>query len=366
MVEISVIMSSARDDYPIIEMPDLHMLQPTIESLKNQSFKDFEFILCDALYNYRSKLFEGRPFDKDKLGFVVKHIPVEHNPMFNHAFWLGHRRWAVCGQLNTCLIHANGSLIVRVDDCSEFDSSYLRKFWDTYQTGLWANAMHVKWLGGKPAYLNDEYRKKGYESSTSINYGYKNYFDLNRDEILRKIYGENGLIRDTRYEIVKKEGGRKIGFPEWFYGYSSFTLDAALKINGFSENMDGDKSLEDSDFGSRLTMAGYENKFLLDIDLQVIEHEHGPVSNKVIDSGSKNIKCNYAIYLINRKRNRWKANSSILSEKDIEFIRSESLKHPCSPTPNFYDDNCKGKMFNIWTRNQPVFDLKEERKLYGE
>ena len=76
--------------------------------------------------------------------------------------------------------------------------------------------------------------------------------------------------------------------------------------------------------------------------------------------------CNYAIYLINRKRNRWKANSNILSEKDVEFIRSESLKSPCSPSPNFYDENCRGKMFNIWTRNQPVFDLKEERKFYND
>ena len=143
-------------------------------------------------------------------------------------------------------------------------------------------------------------------------------------------------------------------------------LDAAFNVNGYDELFDGDKSLEDADMGSRLYMAGYKDKFLLDVNHQVIEHEHGPIYEGLIDNLVKPIKCNYAIYLTNRNKNRWKANSGTLSEKDVEFIREESLKPPCSPTPNFYDENCIGKMFNVWIRNQPIFDLKEERKFYGE
>jgi hypothetical protein len=249
--------------------------------------------------------------------------------------------------------------LVRIDDCSEFESDYLKKFWEGYQSGYWPMAMHIRYLGGKPAYLNKEYMEKGYE----MNY-WKDVAD--RDNILKKVFGDNGLIRDTRYEIVKKEGGRKIAPPEWYYGYSSVPLEAALKVNGYDELFDGDKSLEDADMGSRLEMAGYKNKFLLNIDHGVVEHEHGPIAENLFDNNTKPIKCNYAIYLTNRKKNRWKANSSILSEEDIKFIRKESLKPPCSPSPNFYDENCNGRMFDIWLKNQPIFDLKEERKFYPD
>lgn len=365
-MNISFIMATARDAHPIIGMPGLHFLKPTIDSLKIQTFKDFEFVLVDGLFHLRPNLFKGDPFDATKFPFPVKHVPIEHNALHNHRFPLDNRRWNICGSLNTSIIHSSGELLVRLDDCCEFSSDYAQKFWEGYQSGYWPMAMHIRYLGGKPAYLNDEYRKKGYESSTSANFGYKNAFESDRDEILRKLYGENGLVRDTRYDIVKKEGGRKVAPPEWYYGYSSLTLEAAIKVNGWDELFDFDKSLEDSDMGSRLSMAGYENKFLLNINQQVIEHEHGPVSEKLFDKDARSVKCNYAIYLTNRKRNRWRANSSILSEKDIKFIRSESLKPPCSPTPNFYDENCNGKWFDIWTKNQPIFDLKEERKLYGE
>ena len=360
MVSISIILPTARGDYPIVGLPNIHMFQPTIESLKIQSFKDFELIIVDALHHLRPKLFQGEPFHSDRLPFPVKHVPIAMTPKFNHRFWMDNRRWAVAGTLNTGIIHANGELLVRIDDCSEFGSNFLKIFWEGYQSGYWPMAMHIRYLEGKPARLNKEYMDKGYEANKSFT------FDPDRDKLLKKIYGEDGLIRDTRYDIVRKEGGRKIAPPEWYYGYSSVSLEAALKVNGYDELFDGDKSLEDADMGSRLQMAGYENKFLLNINHGVVEHEHGPIAENLVDKDVKPIKCNYAIYLTNRKRKRWRANSSILSEKDVEFIRNESLRPPCSPTPNFYDGDCKGKMFDTWTKNQPIFDLKEERKYYKD
>lgn len=368
MVSISVIMSSARDDYPIVGLPQVHMLQPTIESLKIQKFKDFEFVFCDALYYYRPGLFEkGGMFDKALLGFTVKHIPVEHNRLYNHKFWIDNRRWAVCGQLNTCLIHASGGLVVRIDDCAEFDSSYLNRIWVEYKVnGLWLYGMHIRYLGGKPAVLDANYRKIGYEMNGSSS-GSGGWDVSGRDELLKKLYGEGGLVRDSRYQKVVGAGGRMIAPPDWSYGYSCFELEAALRVNGFCELMDGDKSLEDVDFGNRLTMTGYVNKFLLSIDHQVIEHEHIGISNKVIDGGVKPIKCNWAVYQINKNKNRFRANSDVLSKHDIKFIKKESLKHPCSPNGvgGFYDENCNGRLFDIWTKNQPIFDLRVERKLYG-
>ena len=259
MVSISIILPPDRGDYQIDGLPDIHMFQSTINSLKCQTFKDFELIIIDALHHIRPNLFQGEPFDKDKLSFPVKHIPIEHNDRFNHRFCMDNNRWNVCGTLNTGIIHANGELLVRIDDCSEFESDYLKKFWEGYQSGYFPMAMHIRYLEGKPAHLNDEYRKKGYESSTSSNFGSKNAFEPNRDEILRKIYGEGGLVRDTRYSYVKDAGGRMTAYVNWYYGYSSISLNEALKINGYDELFDGDRGLSDVDFGSRLELAGNKN-----------------------------------------------------------------------------------------------------------
>lgn len=394
MVSISIIMSTARDNFPIIGMPNLHLFHPTIESLKSQSFKDFEMIVVDGLYHLRSNLFEGKDgslfglFDKKELkakyGFEIKHIPVEHNSIHNHGFWLDHRRWNVCGQLNSCLIHARGQLVVRLDDCCEFDSEYLKRIWDSYLSGLWLQGMHIRYLEGKPARLDNTYRNIGYETSIKADLlGEGSEERKKRDDILKSIFGEGGLIRDTRWKTVVEKGGRIFGeaIPaSWLYGYSCFELESALRINGFDERFDGQKSLEDSDFGSRLSMVDggvYRKKWLLDIGHQIIEHEHIGVSEKIIDSRYKPIVCNYSLYRLNQERgkekgrsNGWMANSDILSKEDIEFVRTESLRHPCSPngvTGHYEEDlnNRYGGWFDIWLKNQGIFDLREERKLYG-
>jgi len=341
MMDISIIMATARDDYPIIGLPDIHYLKPTMNSLSKQSFKDFELIIVDALHSTRD-------FDFSKLPFVVKHVPVHPG----HRFWLDRKRWAVCGALNTAILHAEGELLVRIDDCSEFDEDFLQKFWDGYQQGYFPLAMHTRYKGGRQAFYNEEYRQEGYDFKRE---------EPDRKKILEQVYGEGNPIRDTRWPIVERKGGRVIGPPQWFYGYSSMSLEAALKVNGFNELFDGDKGQEDQEMGLRLSMAGYRDVFLINVDHWVIEHEHLPIPDEVINVAKGNIKCNYAIFLLNKRKKRWKANSENLTEEDLDFIVEESLRPPCSPRPKFYIDDCKSDLFDLWANNQPIFDLREER-----
>jgi len=347
MLDLSVIMPTARDDYPIIGLPSLHVLEPTFHSLETQTFKDFELIVIDALYPKKREWIEAREWS-----FPVKYVPVHPN----HRFWLDRGRWNVCGQLNTGILHAEGELIVRIDDCSEFDEDFIGKFWKGYQSGYFPLAMHMRYLKGKPARYDEEYRKEGFEATSS-----ESFEKGEKLAILKRVYGDDGLIRDTRYRVVKARGGRMIAPPDWYYGYSSASLEALLKINGYDELFDGNKSLEDADAGSRLTMAGYGGKFLLDVDHQVIEHEHNPIPESLITSGLKPIKCNYAIFLLNQRKRRWRANSDSLVDDDMKFIVQESLKPPCSPRPKFYDEDCEGELFNLWFSNQHIFDLRKER-----
>jgi len=354
MPEITVIMATARHSYPIIGMPNTHIFQPTIQSLKKQSFKDFELVIADTLHHQRPDTFKGNPFNPKHIPFTIKHIPLHPN----HSFWAKEKRWHVCEALNTCLLHAEGELIVRIDDCSEIPSeNYLETLWQLHQSDLFPLTLHTRYRNGRQAYLNEEYLANGYDIQTP------SWEDPNEKRlILLKTIGYRKPVRDSRWEIVEANGGQMIAPHNWVYGYTAVPLKVLLKINGFDERFDGQKSLEDVDLGSRIEMAGYKNKFYLSTKLWIIEHEHEAIPSQIIDPNKKPIVCNYALYLLNRRNNWYRANTHKLSPEDINFIKQETLRPPCSPKPNFYQDNLEGEDFKKWLNHQPIFNLEKERR----
>jgi hypothetical protein len=348
MVSISVLMPTARDNYPIIGLEDLHILTPTFYSLEKQTFRDFEVILVDALFPQKRDWIEDRIWS-----FPVKYVA----PHPNHRFWLDRKRWSVAGMLNTGILHAEGELLVRVDDCSQFGPDFLQRFWEGYEKGFFPLAMHTRFRNGKQAYYTEEYRQQGYEFQRE---------KPDRQEVLEKFYGKGQPIRDTRWLVVEQRGGSMIAPPIWYYGYSSMSLEAALKVNGYDEAFDGSKSLEDCDMGSRLSMAGYVNLFLLDVNHWVIEHEHEAIPPEVIAPDAKPMVCNYGIYLLNESRGRWRANSERLSLQDCEWVR-QVICPRCGNRQRCLGEYFQGRFFiededfNMWLTAQRVFDLREER-----
>jgi len=348
MTSISVILCTARSEYPIIGLPQIPVLQPTFYSLEKQTFRDFELIVVDALYPQKKQWIESR-----KWSFPIKYVPTHPN----HRFWLDRGLWNVSGMLNTALLFCEGDLIVRLDDCCELpDRDYLKKFWEYYdESGLFAMAMHVRYLRGEPARVDENYLKEGYEAK------YAQMPKEDRAMLLKRLYGENGVVRDTRWSTVER-AGTYIAPPEWGYGYTAFALEAALKVNGFNELFDGVKGQEDQDFTIRMDMAGYKDVFILDEDLWVIEHEHYPTVVK----SSPLFKCNFGLIQYERAKNLYRANDWILTRENCEWIR----ENICSNCPNlsrcinealkgrFYVDN---ELFRLWLKQQKVFDLREER-----
>ena len=57
-MKISIITITARTNYPYIGNPNLHLFEPTIESLKSQTIdkKEIEWIIVDYLYEERISL----------------------------------------------------------------------------------------------------------------------------------------------------------------------------------------------------------------------------------------------------------------------------------------------------------------------
>ena len=109
--KITVFMVTCRDDYPIIGLNDLHIFSPLIESLNEQSFRDFELIIVDSLYKWR----DTTPLSEAK--FKFRHIPPKPSP------WLEMGLMHSCNSINTAILHAKGKLMVKLDDCMEFDKN---------------------------------------------------------------------------------------------------------------------------------------------------------------------------------------------------------------------------------------------------
>lgn len=347
MPSISCVLCTARSDYPIIGLPDIHLFEPTIQSLAKQTFRDFELVLVDALHEQR------KTHDFSKLPFIVKHVPIHPN----HRFWLDRKRWFVCAALNTGIIHAEGELLVRIDDCSEFNEQFLQRFWDGYRSGFFPLAMHTRYRNGKQAYYDEEYRKNGYEFARER---------AEDQKVLEQFHERGKPVRDTRWPTVEARGGRMVGFPQWFYGYSSVSLDAALKLNGFNELFDGLKGQEDQEFGMRLGLAGYRDMFLLDVNHWVVEHEHESIPEDVVAGGVRPFKCNYGLYLLNERRGVWRANERSLTLAYCEWVRN-SVCPSCGNYQRCLGEELGGRFyidgddFREWLKHQNTFDLREER-----
>jgi len=344
MLKVSVIMPCARDNNSIIAMPNTHIFEPTLKSLEQQTFRDFELIIIDALYEHRKDYFKDKTFS-----FPIKHLKPKP------SIWNQIGAWQVCNQLNTGIIHSEGELIVRIDDCSSFSSDYLQKFWDWYEKGYFAQALVVYHHGVNPLIYNEEAKRLYCETSTSPAVKGETYKEI--VEKLDKLYKLGEIIRDSRWQFVGGKGPIYGNMKDWWYGYGGASLEALLKVNGYDENFDQCKSLEEMDVGSRLEMAGYGN-LVLDETLTVIEHFHGPVSKKAIWHEGKPAKCNYALYLLNRNKRQFRANSDRLTEQDLKYVWEETCRSPCSHSGGTDYD---AEMFRTWAANQPIFGLAEER-----
>jgi glycosyltransferase involved in cell wall biosynthesis len=193
MVKVTVVLCTRRRE-PHFEW--------ALKSLEKQTFKDFEYLIIDGLWEQR----------KDDVLKIIKESSVSF-PVFylkdKASRWKG-KRPALCAARNTALIFAdsNSKYIVHADDNCKMPPNWLEK--------------HLMWL------------EQGYIVAGNW------YSDVSGWEYRSTVMKEAGFV-----------GGG------WLYGANfSFPLKVALDINGFSEDLDGELGQDDIDFGIRAERNG--------------------------------------------------------------------------------------------------------------
>jgi GT2 family glycosyltransferase len=188
-------------------------LEWAIESLNNQTFKDFEYIVVDGLYEERA----GKIVDllKEKAKFPFGYVPDKPN------IWKDIGKTALASSRNTGFLMANGEHVVFHDDECKMEPNWLERH------NYWAEknvCVAGSWIGHQ--YSDDQ------------------------GNFVTGIYGPEWRLKEHPEPFECN--------PAWLYGANfSVPLDAALAVNGNDELYCGQMGGEDCDFGIRLARYGY-------------------------------------------------------------------------------------------------------------
>lgn len=101
MPELTVLIYTAQRDYPYAgKAESWHCFEPSLRTLADQTFKDFEVVLVDAHWEKRSDYFAKHPQP-----FPVKHVPTSPN------YWHERKLPGLAAQLNRGFAWADGKYI---------------------------------------------------------------------------------------------------------------------------------------------------------------------------------------------------------------------------------------------------------------
>ncbi len=346
MVKISFIEITARSDFPIYGQPDMHLFEPTLQTLAKQTMKDFEYIPVDVFYHERKDYFKTHNY-----GLTIKHIPAKPNP------WNEFGLIQACHQFNKGATYASGELILMGADCYMYPPNLMETLWEQYEKGYFVSLG----FGLDSTYLNEQsfphffkmehvptewYRFLGYKGNVHMDHRYHQLFD-SQSKMQSEITGQ------------------------WYYGISSVSMEAYLKLNGFDLNFDsGNRAyLSDCDFGYRLSMAGY--KLAMHKDCYCVEAYTNQAWHKEMKHYPRiEILCNYALLKFNLERKRVRVNNP-LSDSDIDWIINhicariceikDQCRRECTYRAPFYNKN-EMKYYEYWRKQaNRIINLEDER-----
>ena len=278
MPEITVLIYTARDDYPYVGKAEgWHCFEPFLRTLADQTFKDFELVLVDALWETRSNWFKDRPQP-----FPVKHVPSRPN------YWQERGRIGLGTQINKGFVWADGRYIWMGGENNLYPPHHLALVSELCREGK----VPVAWYGvaDRGHCLHDSPTEPPAvcpDIADLHEFTHKDMWSM--DHRAARFVNDPSLVVSPCH-------------PHNYYGYSLIPLDVAIAINGFDELMDGIKSLQDCDLGSRVARAGCS--MVMHRNLYVVEPPVRPENGTEVGYGGGirslfSFQCNYAILRYN-------------------------------------------------------------------
>lgn len=241
-----------------------------IHSLANQSFSDFELIIVDDYHVDRSGELEA---EAERLGLEnLKVLRSKPN------YWRSNR--LIANARNTGLIHAEGGLVVFLDDFCWAPPKWLEQHWRTYDRTLYTV------LGGMRA---TKYVPGNYDFVDMLPPPEVESIDSGHEGLMRREddYGrESAVTRNLRlFKVSDTRGDKSIRdcHPGWFYSCNaSAPLESLVAVNGFDEEYDL-TSEEDIDLGLRLWRAGCRFWYRPEYDCTVFHVDHTLVDRETVN-----------------------------------------------------------------------------------
>ena len=361
-------MVTARTDFPYLGRPDLHVFEPTLETLKKQTMTDFEWVIVDVLYEKRKNYFKDL-----KLPFHVKHVPALPN------LWIKVGLAGICAQFNKGIIYADGELLFFTGDSYMWFPDIMERMWTRYKEGYFPLAWYFFDFSFSDRESMEATAKSPIKGKFDKAYPSEEVsLPCNSYNFLGYV-GRKVSVEHRYFEAFKGNDLEHRSAPWlWWFGCSSASLEAMLKINGFNEKLDGDRMLSDCDVGSRLEMAGYEPRFALFRNIFLVRAATDmSFWNPFMKKDQITIKCNYPLIWFDRFFGQYKANTYKLKDKDIQWIKEVFCMKNC-PIRELckrehpwqfpfehkagYGHHSSKRWFNFWKRHQTIIDLSQERE----
>lgn len=374
MVKISYLEITARTSFPTIGCGEkdafpLHLWEPTLQTMGVQTLKDFELIFIDVLYEDRPDYFKDHNY-----GLRIKHIPANPNA------WHEKGLVQTCSQFNKGIIHADGELLFTSADSNMYPPNLMENLWRHYKDGYFTSLgfgsdltyspeLYERTLQADGTYKDNVGSWQGAQSlDNSVPTDWYNYLPFKGKVIMDHRY--RSLFNNPQENHTHRMNYAEIP-PNWYYGISTMSLDAALKVNGYDQSLDGDSALNDVDMGNRLAILGYTLAMFR--DSYCVEAYAGTFWNPKMKSPRPEVKCNYGIVQYNKYRRRTRVNDAFPSPPLIEaeiiqdICRTRcDLWEKCSTMPHrgpFYNRN-EPELYDYWKNkaSQVRINLQYERE----
>jgi len=201
-----------------------HYLQLTLNSLDEQSFKDYELIISHR-------------YPEDAIDIIKEYdIPVKLIKE-KHSIWhdLGSNYGTLCNNINTAVIHSSGELLWRLDDMEFFNKHTLDELWKLYKQKKYATSRTIRNISFDETITNEEAKIS----------------DIRQAKYRLEKLGFRGIVKPLLSPIIKDDPTPIPGGACWGYS-STININEFLNINGQNEVFDGSVCGTDMELGNRL------------------------------------------------------------------------------------------------------------------